>query len=550
MKKKKIYILIISFLIILIILGIVFYLDYSNKKLLKSIKNHYSTNVIINKKSDIYNKKLKKVGSAYCSVALELENKKINKTSDKYFKIKNSNYYVYYNDLVKSKKKDSEYKNQHLEFNKNITGKNISFYINNKLSFKIKDEINLPIEYMDDNFYYVVLFNKLVGVKKTDKIKVIDKKNNEFEETNNVSIINYEVIDGCNEFKCVSVDNVKKGLEQLNNEGFYSISISEFNEWLKGNIRLKNNAVLITTNTKNDNVNNLNNSSNLKIEVLSDNNIKFNDNNKTMKKEFDHNNINRYIVKKTTSIENVVKMAKGEDVQVDKEPVVVSQSNSGGGQGIAVLNYHFFYDSSIGEACNESICLDVKNFREQLNYLRDNGYKTLKMEEFRKWMYGEMELPPKSVLITVDDGAMGTGRHNGNKLIPILEEYKMNATLFLISGWWDINNYRSNNLDIQSHTNDMHQYGSCGKGQLVCASYDEALTDLKKSLSIIGNNTSFCYPFYSYSNTAIQAVKDAGFKIAFAGGNRKATRNNNKYIIPRYPIYKNTSLNQFIRIVS
>ena len=39
----------------------------------------------------------------------------------------------------------------------------------------------------------------------------------------------------------------------------------------------------------------------------------------------------------------------------------------------------------------------------------------------------------KSVLITIDDGALGTGIQNGNKLIPILEEYKMHATLFLIT---------------------------------------------------------------------------------------------------------------------
>lgn len=529
-------------------LGILIYLDYCDKKLLKSIKNHYSTNVILKKNSGIYNKSFKKVGSTYNSITLELENTKINKPKDKYFKIKNSDYYVYYDNLIKSNKKNNEFTNQYLTFNKNVTGKNIKFYNNNKLSFKIKDNVSLPIEYMDDNFYYVVYFDKLVSVKRNSKVNIIDQKNNDFEESNSISIINYEVIDGCNEFKCVSVDNAKKTLERLSNEGFYSISLSEFNDWLNGNIRLKKNAVLLTTNTANDKINDLNNKSNLKIEVLSDNNIKFNDNNKTMKRELDHNSINRYSVKKTTSIENIVKMAKGEDVELDKEPVKITASS--GGQGIAVLNYHFFYDPSLGESCNESICLDVKKFKQQLNYLRDNGYKTLKIEEFRKWIYGEIDLPQKSVLITVDDGAMGTGRHNGNKLIPILEEYNMNATLFLISGWWDINNYRSNNLDIQSHTNDMHQYGSCKKGQLVCASYDEALTDLKKSLSIIGNNTSFCYPFYSFNNTAIQAVKDAGFKIAFAGGNKKATRNSNKYTIPRYPIHKNTSIDQFKKIIS
>jgi len=250
------------------------------------------------------------------------------------------------------------------------------------------------------------------------------------------------------------------------------------------------------------------------------------------------------VVKKTTSLDNFKKMSNGEDV------VEVVKSASSGEQRIAVLNYHFFYDPTLGEECDESICLEVSKFREQLDYLKNNGYKTLKMSEFKKWMFGEIELPEKSVLITVDDGAKGTGKHNGNKLIPILEEYNMNATLFLITGWWSVENYRSKNLDIQSHTNDMHKYGTCGRGQLVCYSKDQALADLKKSLEIVDNNDSFCYPFYSYSDTAIQAVKEAGFQIAFVGGSVKARRSNNKYLIPRYPIYKTTTLNQFIKMVS
>ena len=64
------------------------------------------------------------------------------------------------------------------------------------------------------------------------------------------------------------------------------------------------------------------------------------------------------------------------------------------------------------------------------------------------------------------------------------------------------------------------------------------------------NDDSFCYPFYSYDDEAIRAIKDLGFKLAFAGGNRKATRSSNKYLIPRYPIYKSTTLQQFINMVS
>ena len=126
----------------------------------------------------------------------------------------------------------------------------------------------------------------------------------------------------------------------------------------------------------------------------------------------------------------------------------------------------------------------------------------------------------------------------------------MNATLFLIAGWWDLGNYISPYLDVQSHTYDMHQYGTCGRGQLNCQPYEEVKADLEKSVEIIGNKNSFCFPFYYSSERSIQAVKDVGFRIAFVGGNRKATQSNNKYLIPRYPIHSNITLERFIDIVN
>ena len=220
---------------------------------------------------------------------------------------------------------------------------------------------------------------------------------------------------------------------------------------------------------------------------------------------------------------------------------------------IPVINYHFFYDAAKGESCDEGNCLELTNFKEQLEFLRVAHYKTLTMEEYRAWMYGEIELPARSILITVDDGAMGTGKHNGNHLIPILEEYKMYATLFLISGWWDISNYESKYLNIESHTYDMHTGNICGNqprgAQLLCSSKDQVLADLHKSIEIDGSNKAFCFPFYAYNDEALQTVQEAGFQLAFVGGYEKSSRADNKYTIPRYPVRKDTDLSDFIRMV-
>ncbi|MBO5138805.1 MAG: polysaccharide deacetylase family protein [Bacilli bacterium] len=545
-KKKKNTIFIVMIVIAIIILsgvGIVCYFDFCDNKLLKSIRNHYSKNVIVVKDTNIYDKNNKVMGKVKKDFSLILEDKRVKNSSEQYFKIKDTNYYVYYDDVKKGKVIDYNFENKYLVFNTNISNGKTVFYQNNREVLTVNDKLSLPIEYMDNDYYYVVYFGRLLQVKRSDNDRLVESSNSDKAEASYVSVINYYSIDSCNKDSCVSVDNVKQQLNYLKEQGFYSISVDEYKLWLEGKIRLREKAVLLTTNTSNDNLNNLNNEYELKIQDVNNVDLKFNDVNKKSTKDSALDKIERYVVKKNTTLENFKKMSNGEDVVE-----VVKTSNTE--QRIAVLNYHFFYDPNLGEDCDESICLEVSKFREQLDYLKNNGYRTLKMEEFKKWMYGEMELPEKSVLITVDDGAKGTGKHNGHKLIPILEEYNMNATLFLISGWWDVENYRSKNLDIQSHTYDMHKYGSCGKGQLVCATKEQALMDLQKSLQIVDNSDSFCYPFYSYSDVAVQAVKEAGFKIAFVGGSVKARRSNNKYLIPRYPIYKSTTLNQFIKMVS
>lgn len=169
-------------------------------------------------------------------------------------------------------------------------------------------------------------------------------------------------------------------------------------------------------------------------------------------------------------------------------------------------------------------------------------------------MYGEIELPNRSVLLTIDDGAAGTGFHNGNKLIPLLEKYDVHATLFLISGWNKYENYLSPYLDVESHTYDMHEGGWCETedrgSKLLCSSKEDIKEDLAKSKMEIGTDNAFCYPLYVYNDKVIEAVQEMGFKVAFVGGGYSATRDDDKYRIPRYHIYDYTSLDDFIDMIN
>lgn len=237
-------------------------------------------------------------------------------------------------------------------------------------------------------------------------------------------------------------------------------------------------------------------------------------------------------------------------LQVKKEDVtntVNNPKNIAVASKIGVLNYHFFYDPNLGESCNEVICLKTSKFEEQLQYLKNNNFYTATMKDMSLWMEKKIRLPKKTAVLTVDDGAMGTGKNNGNKLGPLLEKYDLHATLFLITGWWPMSDYLSPNLEIQSHGNDIHNYTN----EALYKTKQELLNDFKLSISNLnGENTAFCYPFYAQNATVREAVKESGFKIAFVGGNTKASQSNDPYRIYRYVILNNITLNQFINMVN
>ena len=258
--------------------------------------------------------------------------------------------------------------------------------------------------------------------------------------------------------------------------------------------------------------------------------------------ELNLNNVGTYNVKYK------VKDSSGNEAEIIRQVKVVDKPSLN--QKIPVLNYHFFYKDK-NDHCNEQLCLRVDRFKEQLEYLKNEGFYTLTIQEFVSWMYGEIELPEKSVLLTIDDGGIGTSKESGNYLISALEEYKMHGTLFLITGWWPVSNYESDYLDIQSHTHELHYEQNCGhRSKVNCIPYEDLIKDLKLSIQAVGDTTSFCFPFYDYTDSSIKAVQEVGFKAAFIGEYRKASRNDDKYKIPRFPIYDSTSLTEFANLVN
>mgnify|MGYP000945342170 CR=1 FL=1 len=77
------------------------------------------------------------------------------------------------------------------------------------------------------------------------------------------------------------------------------------------------------------------------------------------------------------------------------------------------------------------IASSAEDFASQMRFLAEVGYKTLTMSEFIAYKKGELAVPKKSILITFDDG----WKDNYVYAYPILREFGLRATIFLVTQW-------------------------------------------------------------------------------------------------------------------
>ena len=86
---------------------------------------------------------------------------------------------------------------------------------------------------------------------------------------------------------------------------------------------------------------------------------------------------------------------------VAMEPVVNKDAR------VAILGYHDFTDA---RSSNDMI-LNVNDFRDQMQAIRDAELPVISMREFLDWKQGRAKIPEQCVMITIDDGWKAPRRH-------------------------------------------------------------------------------------------------------------------------------------------
>lgn len=212
---------------------------------------------------------------------------------------------------------------------------------------------------------------------------------------------------------------------------------------------------------------------------------------------------------------------------------------------IRTFTYHAVYKP--GETCkNKSICHPYKQFDEHMKYLHDNNYLTLTMTELEWFLDKKINIPTKTVVITLDDGNLA------KNAIEILDKYELPATYFIITGRYNSYKLESKYVDFECHSDNLHNNYKCPGGQqggqLLCEKESKIVADLKLSQEKLGGSHYFAYPFFDFNDRAKRILKQQGFRLAFIGqwnSEGYSTFNTDRYMIRRKTIFSTDSLNVF-----
>ncbi len=212
-------------------------------------------------------------------------------------------------------------------------------------------------------------------------------------------------------------------------------------------------------------------------------------------------------------------------------------------RSVPILAYHRFADTAV-----DSMTMRNEVFVAQIKYLHDQGYTVVPLRQVVNALQGRgAPLPPKPVVITVDDGH----RSVFSDMRPVIEREKIPVTLFIYPSaisnaayamtWPQLAELRDTGLfDIQSHTY-WHPNFKIEKRRLSPEAYqtfvrtqlEKSRATLKKHLGGDADIDMLAWPFGIYDEELMAAAHAAGYVAAFSIDSRHARASDRPLALPR-----------------
>lgn len=247
----------------------------------------------------------------------------------------------------------------------------------------------------------------------------------------------------------------------------------------------------------------------------------------------------------------------GDIVTIPKKPINPNSVYKDHYRKIPILCYHQFTDG----ASKHQMQVSRLAFEQQMAYLADNGYLAIPLHKLREILLSEAAIPPKSVVITIDDGY----RSVYDIAFPILKKYGFKATLFLYTdfiggsaalSWPQIQEmYRSGLVDMQSHTKAHNDLSFDPNNENLDEHRQRIRQELDSAHSVIGRQLSIsptilAYPFGNSSDETIKHLKARQYELAVTVQRGSNSAFADPLLLNRTMIYGNHDLDNFISFLN
>jgi peptidoglycan/xylan/chitin deacetylase (PgdA/CDA1 family) len=213
---------------------------------------------------------------------------------------------------------------------------------------------------------------------------------------------------------------------------------------------------------------------------------------------------------------------------------------------IPILLYHHITNGA--QTNSYSVSKDV--FREQMDYLSRNGFKTISMDDLIRSIQFGTDLPIKPVMITFDDG-------NENVYLnafPIMKEKEFTGIVLIIANRIGADGFLSG-AQLRNLYRQGWEIGSHGMRHVDLVKEPLALRDeianskklIEKTLDL--EITIFAYPYGKANPLAMDWVKRIGYRSALGLGISNEHGSGNLYYLQRREVKNEFGLVEFAQLL-
>lgn len=216
-----------------------------------------------------------------------------------------------------------------------------------------------------------------------------------------------------------------------------------------------------------------------------------------------------------------------------------------------ILMYHMISSPKTTEEVKYAC--PPEQFEQHLRYIKDSHHTPVSLAEVEAYLFSGKSLPDNAVVITLDDGF----EDNYTQAFPLLQQYNMPATIFLVSGviggvnewmsgrnfserrmlnWQQIEEMNRHNISFGAHTVS-HPKLSELSDLLAAEEISQSKQQIEENLGHACDH--FAYPYGLFNDKTCEIVKQSGFKLACSTRSGFNNQERDPFTLHRIEVYGN-----------